>query len=198
MIITFIFYFLIFAVLHSLLATDYIKNKIEKHLKFRFRYYRIIYNIISLITFAPVLLIWITSASPLVYSVPGWLYPFVTLIRLAGIGLFVYAAFQIDPLEFAGLRQITGNNLMTRGAYGIVRHPLYTGGIIMLFTKIDMNLLDLAAVSMISIYLIIGAYIEETRLLSVFGEEYRKYQQEVSMFIPVKWIMKSWKLKEEG
>ncbi len=200
MIITFIFLFLIFAVLHSLLATDYIKKKIEKQLKFRF--YRIIYNIISLITFTPVFLIWITSASPLVYSVKGWLYPFFILIRLAAIGLFVYAAFQNDPLAFAGLRQITGkskNMLITKGAYGIVRHPLYTGGIIMLLTKIDMRLLDLAAVSMITIYLIIGAYIEETRLLSVFGEEYRKYQQEVSMFIPVKWIMKSWKLfKEEG
>ncbi len=201
MIISFIFSFLFFAILHSSLATNYFKNRAEKQLKARFRFYRIIYNIISLITFAPVFLIWITSASPLIYSVPGWLYPFVILIRLAAIGLFVYAAFQIDFLEFAGLRQITGktrNNLITKGAYGIVRHPLYTGGIIILFTKTDMNQLDIVAVSMVSIYFIIGAYIEERRLLAVFGEEYRKYQQEVSMFIPVKWIMKSWKLKEEG
>ena len=54
----------------------------------------------------------------------------------------------------------------------------------------EMSQLDLIAVLLVSIYLIIGAFIEERRLLSVFGEEYRKYQQQVSMFIPVKWVIR--------
>ena len=190
-IITFIFYFLIFAVLHSLLATDYIKKKAEKQLKHKFRFYRIFYNFISFITFAPALMIWIsnTSSTPHVYSIPDWLYPFILLIRLAAIGLFSYAAYQLDVLDFAGIRQIIGkskNILITRGAYGVVRHPLYTGGIIILFTKTYVTQLDLAAFVLVSLYLIIGALLEERKLISIFGEEYGKYQHDVSMFIPVR------------
>ena len=190
-ILTFIFYFIIFAALHSLLATDYIKKKAEKQLKHQFRFYRIFYNFISFIIFAPVLLVWImyTSSTPPVYSIPEWLYPFILLIRLAAIGLFSYAVYQTDVLDFAGIRQITGkskNMLITKGAYGIVRHPLYTGGIIILFTKTNVTQLDLAAFVLVSLYLIIGALLEERRLISIFGEEYRKYQQDVSMFIPVR------------
>ena len=190
-ILTFIFYFIIFAALHSLLATDYIKKKAEKQLKHQFRFYRIFYNFISFIIFAPVLLVWImyTSSTPPVYSIPEWLYPFILLIRLAAIGLFSYAVYQTDVLDFAGIRQITGkskNMLITKGAYGIVRHPLYTGGIIILFTKTNVTQLDLAAFMLVSLYLIIGALLEERRLISIFGEEYRKYQQDVSMFIPVR------------
>jgi len=197
-IITFVFYFLFFAVIHSLLATDHIKIKAERLLKGKFRYYRLIYTIISFPTFAPAFLIWLkyTASTPLVYSISGWLYPIFFLIRLLGTGLFVYAAFQTDMLEFTGMRQIYAKNvkpenrLITKGAYGIVRHPLYTGGISALFTKMEMSLLDLTAVLLVSIYLIVGAFIEEKRLISAFGEDYRKYQQQVSMFIPVKWILR--------
>ena len=190
-IINFVLYFLLFAVVHSFLATDFIKNKAEKQLKFR--YYRIIYNMLSIITFAPVFLLWITysASSPQVYSISGWIYPFIILIRIVAIGLFIYAGMQIDILEFIGLRQNKGKSeLIKKGAYGIVRHPLYTGGIIILFTKLKMNLLDLVAILIISIYCIVGAYIEERRLLAAFGEDYRKYQKKVSMFVPVKWFKK--------
>ena len=128
--------------------------------------------------------------TPLLYSVPGWLFPFFILFRLLAIGLVVYAAFQTDLLEFAGLRQSkTEGNLITGGAYGIVRHPFYTGGIVLIFTKAEMTLLDLTAAALVSIYFIAGAYIEERRLVSAFGDSYRKYQQHVSMFVPVKLIV---------
>jgi protein-S-isoprenylcysteine O-methyltransferase Ste14 len=194
-IITFVLYFIIFAALHSFLATDYIKKMAKKQLKYQFRFYRIFYNLISFIIFAPVLLTWImytTSTLP-VYNIPNRVYPFILLIRLAAIGLFCYAAYQTDVLDFTGIRQITEkskNILITNGAYGIVRHPLYTGGIIVLFTKTYVTQLDLTAFVLISLYFIAGALIEERRLISIFGKEYRKYQQEVSMFIPVKWVLK--------
>jgi protein-S-isoprenylcysteine O-methyltransferase Ste14 len=191
-IITLIFYFLVFAVVHSVLATDFVKRKAERLLGDTFRFYRIIYVIISFITFAPAFFIWITytGSTPLAYRIPGLLYPFFLLIRILALGLFAYAAFQTDILELIGLRRNAKNKLITTGAYGIVRHPLYAGGIILLFTKTEMSQLDLTAVLLVSIYLIIGAFIEEKRLLEIFGEEYRKYQQRVSMFIPAKWVMK--------
>ncbi|MDO9096498.1 MAG: isoprenylcysteine carboxylmethyltransferase family protein [Candidatus Methanoperedens sp.] len=186
-IITFIFYFLIFAGLHSLLATDYIKDKARMLSGKGFRFYRLMYTFISFFTFTPPFLVWLkySASTPLVYSLPGQLYPLIILIRSGALGIFVYALFQTGILEFMGIRQEkTKKILITGGAYGIVRHPLYTGGMLLLFTRMDMSLLDLTAVLLVSVYLVIGAFIEEKRLLLVFGEEYRKYQQRVSMFIP--------------
>ncbi len=189
---TFVFYFLVFAFIHSLLAADFIKKKVEVRLKGNFRFYRIIYNISSFITAAPAFIVWIASSSltPLLYSVPGWLFPFFILLRLLAIGVVTYAAFQTDLLEFAGLRQSkTEGNLITGGAYGIVRHPFYTGGIVLIFTQAEMTMLDFTAAALVSIYFIAGAYIEERRLVLAFGDSYRKYQQRVSMFVPVKLIV---------
>lgn len=197
-VLVFILYFAGFTVVHSIFATDYIKKIAEKLLGKGFRFYRIIYTFLSFITFAPALIVWFnySSQTPVIYTLPEWMLPFSYLILATGLGLFVYALFQTDLREFIGIKQVqdsVGENkpvLITNGAYGFVRHPLYTGGIIVLFGKMGMTMLDLTAVSLISVYLIIGAFIEEKRLLSVFGDEYKQYMQEVSMFIPLKLIEK--------
>jgi protein-S-isoprenylcysteine O-methyltransferase Ste14 len=137
-------------------------------------------------------MIWIiySNSTPVIYAIPHNLYPVVILLRLGAIGIFGYAMLQIDVLEFSGLKRQRKNILVTGRAYGIVRQSLYTAGILLLITNMQMTLLDLTAVLLVTGYLLIGAFIEERRLLSVFGDEYRKYKEEVSMFIPVKWFMK--------
>lgn len=151
---TFVLYFLAFAFIHSLLATDLIKKKAEKIIKNNFRFYRLFYNILSFITAAPVFWIWVTSSAstPLLYSIPEWLFPFFLLLRLLAFGSFAYAALQTGLLDFAGLRH-GENKPITGGAYGIVRHPLYAAGIILIFTKTEMTALDLTAAALVSIYL---------------------------------------------
>jgi len=194
--ITFVLYFLVFTLIHSVLAMDYIKQKANNLPGNLSRFYGIFYSLVSVLTFAPSLYIWIsnTGSMPLVYLIPPWMFPLIIMVRLAAFGLVVYAVIQKDVLEFIGIRQIFGrpgkNKLITSGAYRIVRHPQYTGIIIMLFTKMEMSSLDLVAFVLFSVYFIIGAYIEERRLLAVFGEEYRNYKKQVSMFIPVKWVNK--------
>lgn len=192
-ILNFILYFLIFTIIHSVLATDYIKNKAQRLLGERYRFYRMIYTLISIPAFAPAFLLWIkySGSTPIVYSIPQWTYPLIILARVLTLGIFAYASYQTDITDFIGLKQTHEKTiLITNGAYGIVRHPLYASGILLLVTKMEMSRLDLIAVLLVSIYLIIGAYIEERRLLSVFGDEYRRYRQQVSMFIPVKWVKK--------
>lgn len=190
-IISFIFYFLFFAIAHSLLATDRIKNIARAHLGKFFRFYRILFVFISILTFTPAFLVWIkySTSTPLVYSIPQWFYPAIIVIRLGALGMLAYAAFQTDILDFIGARH-GKNALITGGAYGIVRHPLYSSGIILILSKMEMSLLDIMAVLLVSCYLVIGAFIEERRLISVFGDEYREYRERVSMFIPVKWVWK--------
>ena len=190
---TFVLYFLAFALIHSVLAMDNSRERAEKVLKSNFRFYRIIYNIISFLTAAPAFYVWWISSSStsVVYTFPEWSNPFLTLLQLLVIGLFGYALFQYDLLEFTGLRKkkIDGKPI-TDGVYRIVRHPQYTALIILIFSQNRMTVLDLTAGVLVSFYCIIGAFIEEKRLVSSYGDRYRKYQQEVSMFVPLKWILK--------
>jgi protein-S-isoprenylcysteine O-methyltransferase Ste14 len=191
-IIEFILYFLFSAILHSFLAMDHAKNKAKKLLGKGYGYYRIIYTLISIPLFAPAFIVWIThsNSTPVVYMIPQNFYPVVILVRLAALGMFVYSILQIDLLEFTGLKSQKKNVLITGGAYGIVRHPLYTAGLLLLITKMEMSLLDITAVLLVAVYLIIGAFIEERRLLSIYGDEYRQYQNCIAMFIPAKWFVK--------
>lgn len=190
--LTFTLYFLFFAVFHSILAMNHAKNKAEKFMGKGYRYYRLIYSVISFPLIIPAFWVWASSSksSPLIYEIPHNLYPLVILVRLCALGLFVYAALQTDVLEFIGIKREKENTLITRGSYAIVRHPLYMAGILILITKVRMTQIDLLATLLISGYLVTGAFIEEKRLLSVYGEEYRQYKQQVSMFIPVKWFAK--------
>jgi protein-S-isoprenylcysteine O-methyltransferase Ste14 len=190
--LTFTLYFLFFAVFHSILAMDHAKNKAEKLMGKGYRYYRLIYSLISFPLIIPAYLVWTTysKSSPLIYAIPDDLSPLVILVRLSALGLFGYAALQTDILEFIGIKREKKKSLITRGPYAIVRHPLYLAGILVLITNMKMTQIDLLAVLLISGYCVIGAFIEEKRLLSVYGNEFREYQQQVSMFIPVKWLVK--------
>jgi methanethiol S-methyltransferase len=40
----------------------------------------------------------------------------------------------------------------------------------------------------LSAYLVIGTLLEERKLILEFGDKYRLYQRQVSMFIPLKWL----------
>jgi protein-S-isoprenylcysteine O-methyltransferase Ste14 len=160
-IIKFVLYFLFFAVIHSFLATDRVKNKAEKLFGKAFRYYRLLYSLISIPLFAPALMVWITysNSTPVIYAIPQNLYPVVILVRLGAIGIFGYAMLQIDVLEFSGMKRQKKNVLVTGGAYRLVRHPLYTAGILLLVTNMKMTILDLTAVLLVTGYFLIGAFI---------------------------------------
>lgn len=186
--IKFVLYFLFFAVIHSILAMDYTKNMAGKLLGKGFRYYRMIYSLVSIPLLAPAFMIWMTysKSTPVVYVIPHNLYPVVILVRLIALGMFGYAILQIDLLEFSGIKREKKKVLLTGGAYGIVRHPFYSAGILILIAQMEMTKLDIIAALLVTGYFLAGAFIEEKRLLFVFGDEYRKYQKQVPMFIPVK------------
>ena len=188
--IKFVLYFLFFTIIHSILAMDYTKNMAGKLLGKGFRYYRMIYSLISVPLLAPAFVMWVTlsKSTPVVCVIPHNLYPVVILFRLVALGMFGYAILQIDILEFSGIKREKKKVLLTGGAYGIVRHPFYTAGILLLIAQMEMTMLDMIAVLLVTGYFLAGAFIEERRLLLVFGDEYRKYQKEVPMFIPAKWF----------
>jgi protein-S-isoprenylcysteine O-methyltransferase Ste14 len=67
-----------------------------------------------------------------------------------------------------------------------MRHPIYFGILIFVWGMFvtDASTRSLTSAIAITIYLFVGIYFEEKKLIEVFGEKYKKYQHDVPMLIP--------------
>jgi len=108
--------------------------------------------------------------------------------------LFFWSFFiDYDALTFFGIRQIMNysklknenglKELKKKGLLGIMRHPMYFALIIYLWTQ-TFKLSDILVNSILTIYVIIGTYLEERKLVLEFGDAYNQYKKEVPMLIP--------------
>jgi protein-S-isoprenylcysteine O-methyltransferase Ste14 len=103
--------------------------------------------------------------------------------QLGGLWLTSRASGLLDPLELAGIRQLHGQlrpvEFKATGPFGLVRHPIYLGWILIVFGSplMTMSRLVMAAVS--SAYLVLAIPWEERSLIEAFGDRYREYQQRV-------------------
>lgn len=102
--------------------------------------------------------------------------------------LLFAAVLQTDPLSFVGLRQLveeeTKSNLVTSGFYHFIRHPLYTFGLLILWLSPSMTINAFTVYAAFTIYILIGIYFEERKLLREFGQEYARYRSVTPMLIP--------------
>lgn len=182
--------------LHSALIGLGFTESLRKRFPSRFRFYRILYNLLAVATLLPVVFYTFSQrGAPIV----AWEGPWrIVPILLGSIALlFLLAgARRYDLLQFLGLRQIKDEkvcsvltddcSLDTGGVLSIVRHPWYSAGILIIWARP----LDLAAILtnlIISGYFVVGAILEEKKLKVQFGQQYADYQRQVSMFFPIKW-----------
>jgi methanethiol S-methyltransferase len=118
------------------------------------------------------------------------------LIALAAT-LALAAARHYSMLQFLGMKQIfqgRAGNAMTEsgeldssGILGIMRHPWYLAVFILIWAH-DFNLAGMITNLVLSAYLLIGTLLEERKLVLEFGDQYKLYQHQVSMFFPLKWL----------
>jgi protein-S-isoprenylcysteine O-methyltransferase Ste14 len=185
--------------LHSLLITPAVTGRIQNRWGRYFVYYRLGYNLFSLLTLLP-LWSYTKSLSGLTGALWSWPYSLVQgLIALLGVAAMVAGGRAYDLPFFLGLRQIKDSratSLLTApgplkfsGILGMVRHPWYSGGLLLIWAqKMDPPILMMSLI--LSVYFIVGALLEERKLRRSYGQDYRDYQREVSMFFPLKWLKK--------
>lgn len=176
--------------MHSLYASNLIKKSIARQYpEFYSRYYRLIYNIVAVVTLIPIGWLMLTLPDKPLYTIP---YPMIIVTVFiqgaAGLGM-IYTLTGTGVGSFLGWDQFTGKDLApevlkTDGFYRYVRHPLYTLGfiIIWLFPWMTVNWLALFAAT--TVYLIVGALLEERKMQQQFGEEYSRYKTITPMLIP--------------
>ncbi len=190
--------FVIFASVHTILASLKIKKFVKDKFGSLIAGYRLFYNIFSLITFYIFL-----TASPhpgiTVYDLPNP-FDFIILVPqvLALVGI-------IWAVKFSGLGEFTGipqlirwfkgeyqaesldekMSFTTKGPYKIVRHPIYFFSIIFLVCRPVMDLFYLTLLVLIIVYFYIGSIYEEKKLAEIFGYEYIRYQEKVPRIFPL-------------
>lgn len=205
--ITIVFLFALFAALHSILASLEFKTFIKKKLNGIMPYYRLIYNIISVISFGMFLYF---SPKPfhIVYEIP---YPYDLLIfsfQILSLVGFLYTLKFTDLKEFIGIKQIKRAldkdyneeydekfQFRNEGPYKISRHPIYLFSILFLAFRPYMTLFYLTLLILFIVYFYIGSFFEERKLERILGEEYTKYKKNVSRIFPIKWLVKRFNMK---
>ncbi|MHA3735591.1 methanethiol S-methyltransferase [Pseudomonas sp. Eth.TT006] len=110
-----------------------------------------------------------------------------------GWGLVLLATFLISHFELFGLKQALRafqhaepppSHFLTPSLYKVVRHPMYLGFLIAFWATPVMSVGHLLFAMTSSLYILIGAHLEEKDLLGVFGRQYQDYQQRVGMLLP--------------
>jgi len=176
-------------VVHSVTASLGFKDSLHRTLGARFmRLYRLLYNLFSVVSFAPILYLVAVLPTKSLYQTPvPWNY-----LMLAGQGvsavLLLIAVLQTDTLSFVGLRQLfedeKSGRLVTKGFYRFMRHPLYTFGLLFLWLSPNVTVNSFILYVSLTIYILVRAYFEERKLLREFGREYAEYKSVTPMLIP--------------
>jgi methanethiol S-methyltransferase len=180
----------IWGMVHSILASHWIKDGLRHSLGTGFmRWYRFLYNGFSAVTFLPLIVMAQLLPDQALYSIPApWLY-LALLVQFAAVVTLLVGLLQTDVWGFIGLRQLVSGeqaigSLVTSGLYRLVRHPLYTSGLVILWLAPQMTLNRLVLIISLTIYIVIGAIFEERKLLREFGSVYAEYSARTPMFIP--------------
>jgi protein-S-isoprenylcysteine O-methyltransferase Ste14 len=108
------------------------------------------------------------------------------LVALAGLVLLVWTLLSWREL-FVGHAVLEGQELVTSGAYGFVRHPVYLGALL-IWAGLSLSFLSAIAAA-ITVACIVPCYLlyirsEETMMFESFGEEYSRYRRAVPMLLP--------------
>lgn len=180
----------LWGVVHSILASHFAKDMFKGFLGAGgMRLYRLGYNIFSVISFAPILYLLVVLEDSLLYQIPTpWSWVLLGGQALSALLLLV-AVLQTDTLAFIGLKQLfvgeqDAGQLVTRGLYTLVRHPLYLFSLFFLWLNPSMSLNTFVFNIGVTLYFVIGAYFEERKLLRDFGEAYAEYKRKTPFLIP--------------
>ena len=191
--------FLVFAYLHTYLASLKFKEKLVLAIGPKIAFYRLFYNVISIIVFYAIYQI-MPKPDVIIYDLQ---FPFDIIILVLQFGSLyglVYTGFKINGKEFLGLSQIKRylnnnydekqldekNELRTEGIFNYSRHPIYFFSILFLGLRPYMDLFYFIFFICITAYFFIGSYYEERKLVQLFGKEYIEYQNKVPRIFPVK------------
>lgn len=179
----------IYCLLHSVLAGNAFKRKARQVMKTNYKFYRPAYTLFSFLGLIALLYWLVVLKSPRVFQFHYFVFTAGLIVALAG---FVLMAICIRKyfLSLSGLKTLVNESnsqeLIITGINRYLRHPLYLGtfvftwGLWLLLPTISLLLTNI----IIMVYTLIGIRFEEKKLVAEFGDSYLRYQQTVPKLWP--------------
>lgn len=183
---------ILFGLPHSIMARGFFKDRITKLIPRPIE--RSTYVLVSGILLGILTWQW-EPMGGVIWSVGKESILYYILVALYGIGfsILVISTFLINHFDLFGLRQtyyeLIGKPYQPlvfkeRYFYKYVRHPLYFGGIVGVWSTPVMTVSHFCFALLLTGYFVIGAFFEEKDLVRDFGDSYRNYQKRIGMFFP--------------
>lgn len=186
-------FWILWCALHSLMISNVVVASLKERFGDRYRFYRIFFNLVSLLTLVPVLIYSDSMRGDPFFAWSGAWKPVQLVMALCALALFYAGGRHYDFQQFLGIRQVVENEskkgltetggVDTSGILGVIRHPWYTAAILIIWAR-PLDMAVLVTNSVLTVYLFVGTFLEEKKLAAEFGDEYRDYQKRVPMFLP--------------
>lgn len=183
---------LLFGIQHSLMAREGFKKRLKRLVPEPME--RSVYVFLS----SAILLLLMWDWQPLpetVWKVDNLSWQmFIHFLYWGGWLLLVGSTFQINHWELVGLAQASRGlkklsyqhapSFVTPFLYRIVRHPMMTGMLLLLWSTPAMSVGHLLFAGLFTLYILVGTRFEERDLVRLFGDQYRYYQKRVPALVP--------------
>jgi protein-S-isoprenylcysteine O-methyltransferase Ste14 len=178
---------------HSLFVSHTWRHLVLRHFPRYHVFHRLIFVIFSLLSLGA-LMYWIrTMPAVILFDWPGW-WAWVRWLGLSeAVFLFWLGTRSYDNRSFLGVTQavdyLTGRRsretrFKSAGILNVIRHPWYTGTIILLVFCLPFTDVNLVWRLVFLVYTLIGTELEERKLLDDFGDGYASYRARVPRFFP--------------
>jgi protein-S-isoprenylcysteine O-methyltransferase Ste14 len=176
---------MIYFFLHSILAAESTKRRAQHIFGNAFHFYRLVYSVISTVGLVA-LLIFNGSIPGADFFDRSGIFRYLSLMFTTFGVMTMQLAFRHYKLKsFLGFAEEKAE-LKIDGILKVVRHPIYAGLILITigFFLFIPNLPTLISCGCMFAYLPIGIYLEEKKLIAVFGEKYLQYKITVPSILP--------------
>lgn len=186
----------VWGLIHSGLATTPAKQYLSRRSSFIDCHWRPFFSLVAVLTLVPMVywtwrldgpfvLVWPNRWLPAVLSAGGLALGWAGMRAFGGGASFLGVEGFLDRCD-----DNEPDQLVKTGLLGWIRHPLYTSAVILLWAH-NHRASWLTASVVLTVYVLVGAGLEERRLARRLGPRWRRYRREVSAFVPIKKIQ-SW------
>ncbi len=178
---------ILYCVIHSLLADTTIKKYIYKKTHLTPQRYRMWYNVLAALFLIPVLL-FTMKMSVIVIFVPNWYLSIAgTVFLILGVYIGILGNKGYNTKAFLGFSDPDCEyGFSTEGLLSRIRHPWYLASIVAFigFLFIFPNSAVVLSAVVLTAYIFIGIRLEERKLIRQFGQKYLDYRQRTPMLFP--------------
>jgi protein-S-isoprenylcysteine O-methyltransferase Ste14 len=171
------------------MASLWFKKMVQMIIGRFFVAYRLFYSIMAAILLILIVAFQYSHSSIALFRAPA--FAKIIMIITGSYGLFIMAASVKQYFfQLSGISVITKTKQESKpqvtGPNAYVRHPLYGGTLLLLWSLFMLFPLfsNLIACTVITIYTFIGIQLEEKKLEIEFGEDYTSYRDKTPMIIP--------------